>query len=444
MEKTRLLALSWLFGWGVAQALADPAAVEIAPDGAWTWFNDERAIWHDGVLFTGYMMREGDAGVTRYDPETGKATHSVFGTAASREKDDHNNPSLTALPDGRLLAIYSKHNTARSFFQRHSKIASPAEIEDWGPEVEVETPAGNTYANTFLLGERLFNFHRSINFNPTLSLSTDFGESWGEATHFIKVGGGETRPYPRFTSNQKDRIDLIYTDGHPRNHDNSVYHLYFKEDAFRKSDGGVLRGLADLPILHGKVSDPADGEKGSVIYQFDPKLGRGWTWDIELDGDSPVCVYQTQRDEVTGKGWENDRIYYYYARWDGSDWKSTFIAQAGRGLYESEDDYGGGMAIDPEDPRVVYISTNAARPFDLDDRDDVPLAENGRYEIWRGVTEDGGASFKWEAVTSGSKEDNLRPIVPKGHGRETHLLWFAGKYRSYLDYECRVMGVFGD
>jgi hypothetical protein len=45
----------------------------LANDGAWTWFNDPRALFHNGRLYFGYVKR----GTTRpalsvYDPETGQ------------------------------------------------------------------------------------------------------------------------------------------------------------------------------------------------------------------------------------------------------------------------------------------------------------------------------------------------------------------------------------
>ena len=125
-----------------------------------------------------------------------------------------------------------------------------------------------------------------------------------------------------------------------------------------------------------------------------------------------MCVFQVQKDNVTGTGWNHDRIYYYYARWTGTKWQRRFIAHAGRPLYSAEDEYGGGMCIDPEDPRVVYVSTNAANPFATSNIDDVPLRGNERYEIFRGFTDDGGLTFSWTQITNNSSADNLRPIVP--------------------------------
>ena len=432
--------------------LAFGKALPIAPDGAWTWFNDERAVFHQGALFVGYVQSNGDYGVTRYDPATNQSDHMVISTPDSRQRDDHNNPSITALPSGKLLLLYAKHSSSAEFYQRTSLVDQPTTDADWGPERTHQLPARNTYNNTYRLSaenDRIYNFHRSINFNPTLTLSNDLGESWEDTLHFIETGGGGTRPYPRYVSNHTDRIDLIYTDGHPRDVDNSIYHLYFRDGAVFKTDGTALAGFDQLPLDHDA------GQRGTVVYAYSDAPwgpedgpadwlpgGRAWTWDIHYDTeDRPVCVFQVQRDNVTGSGWNHDRSYYYYARWDGTKWEKHRIAHGGRGIYGREDDYGGGMAIDPENPNVVYISSNAAQPFNLGDIDAVPLAADERYELYRGTTSDGGRSFNWETVTVDSSADNLRPIVPENHGYDRAVLWFRGDYQSYTNFDCRVLAI---
>ncbi|MEY4245961.1 MAG: hypothetical protein RLZZ245_3546 [Verrucomicrobiota bacterium] len=427
-------------------------ALAIAPDGAWTWFNDERAIFHRGSLFAGYVLGDGSYGITRYDPATHASHHMVISTAASRQQDDHNNPSITVLPDGRLLALYAKHIANPVFYQRTSLVPLPSTEADWGPEIANPLPANNTYNNTYLLSSeknRIYNFHRCINFNPTITVSDDLGATWKPSVQFISVGSGNVRPYPRYCSNGTDRIDLIYTDGHPRDVNNSVFHMYYNNGAFYKTDGTYIENYANLPLDH------QGGERGSVVYSYSGAAwgngqgpndwipnGRGWTWDVHYGKDGhPVCVFQVQVDNVTGTGWNHDRIYYYYARWTGTEWQRRFIAQAGRGLYSAEDDYGGGMCIDPENPNVVYISSNAASPFNLGNITNVPLRTNERYEIWRGVTQDGGLTFAWEQITVDSPADNLRPIIPEKHGYDRALVWFHGTYTTYTNFTCRVLAI---
>lgn len=422
---------------------------QIAPDGVWTWFNDERAIWHLGKLYTGYVLRNGKVGLSRFDPATLESTHVELSSFTQR--DDHNNPSILSLPDHRLMVVYSEHNGKS--FRRVSSVSEPAGLHDWGNELPTPDGRGISYANTYRLAEeehRLYHFNRDIAWNPTLSVSNDAGSTFQNPVHFIATGAGNIRPYPKYVSNDRNRIDLIYTDGHPRNENNSIYHLYYQDGAFRKTDGTIVENMAGLPLEHDQ------GKRGSEVYTYSASSwgpdegpdnwipsGRAWTWDIQYGAEGhPVCVFQVQRDNVTGSGWNHDRIYYYYARWTGTEWQRRFIAHGGRGIYSAEDDYGGGITIDPDHPNVVYISTNAANPFELSEINQIPLNTNERYEIWRGVTKDGGVSFQWTPVTLDSPVDNLRPFVPSGHGFDRHVIWFRGNYTFYTNFDTEVVGLF--
>ena len=158
---------------------------------------------------------------------------------------------------------------------------------------------------------------------------------------------------------------------------------------------------------------------------------------------APVAVFSVQSDKVEGTNWYNDRIYYYYARWTGTNWQKRFIAQAGRPLYNGEQDYAGGITIDQRDPNAIYLSSNARNPFDLTTLTNVPLRANTRYEIWRGITPDGGLTFAWQPVTTNSAVDNLRPYVPRRNPHPYGLIWFAGTYTSYTSWNTAVLGWFG-
>lgn len=424
-------------------------------DGTWTWFNDERAIvLPGGAWLIGHVRSDGRIAITRFDPADGRASETVLNEECRVLKDDHDNPSLTRLADGRVLALYALHSVEARFYARTSLHADPRTAADWGPERPYATPIRTCYSNTYRLTAEqgaIFNFHRCINFNPTLSISRDEGATWEPAIHVIQTGTGRVRPYPRYCSDGVKRIDLIYTDGHPATTENSIYHLIYEAGAFRGSEGRAIAKLGELPMNHDA------GVRGTPLYTYSNApwqpgqgpddyipAGRGWTWDIHYAKDGkPRAVFQARRGDVMGTGFQGDRIYYYYARWDGARWQKRFIAQAGRPLYVTERDYGGGMALDPEDPNVVYISSNAREPFRLGDLDDVPLNAHDRYELYRGVTRDGGATFRWEPLTRASTQDNLRPIVPERHGRTEALLWFRGRYTKYQDFQTEIVARIG-
>ena len=127
---------------------------------------------------------------------------------------------------------------------------------------------------------------------------------------------------------------------------------------------------------------------------------------------------------------ENKRLLYF--RFDGTAWKTTYLAKAGTKLYADEQDYTGLGALVPDDPTTIYIST----PFDP--RDDT--TKSAKREIWRGTTCDKGATFKWTPVTANSTKDNIRPIVPKWDASHTALLWMQGTYSTAQSYNMAIVG----
>ena len=57
----------------------------------------------------------------------------------------------------------------------------------------------------------------------------DGGRTWISGNVFIDVPSRfRHRPYVKYTSNGADTVHMFYTDGHPRNFDNSTYHIFYK------------------------------------------------------------------------------------------------------------------------------------------------------------------------------------------------------------------------
>ena len=140
-----------------------------------------------------------------------------------------------------------------------------------------------------------------------------------------------------------------------------------------------------------------------------------------------MLVFSEQRD-TSGSDHR-----YHYARWTEGKWSEHEIAYAGSRLYPGEDDYTGNIALDPQDVTRVYMSTNA---------DPVSGRTTPHYEIYRGVTKDGGAQWTWTAITKDSRQDNIRPICPIYKG-VPEVLWLRGKMVTYTNYRFEVVGLAG-
>lgn len=398
----------------------------LAENGAWTWFNDERAVFVGPYLYIGYVDTAGYSSMTAYPLEAG-VDSSRWKLSSFQQVDDHNNPALLHLNDGRTLAAYAHHGS-EPYWNWRFEDEDPERIA-WSSEHRAEPlPRGVTYNNLFQLNRedgRIYNFFRGINYNPTVMASDDGGRTWSDPRHIIRSGEGGTRPYVKYVSDGEARIDLLYTQGHPRREKNDVYHLYYQNSALYESDGTLICRVAESECL------PVPFDAGTRIYDAG-EAGRAWVWDIEYaDGGLPVAAYITARDSTVG----ND-LRYRYARWESDEgaWSEQEIAHAGTHLYDGENHYAGGISIDPNHPSTVYLSADVHPETGN-------ATATGRYQMWRGTTADGGAAWIWERLTDSQSADNLRPFVPRGGGDHHAVLWLRGRYTTYTDFDTDVVGL---
>ena len=410
--------------------------VTVAEDGAWTWYNDERAIFWRGHLFTGYVTTDGTSAVSAYAlPGVSSFSHlKELLLSTWKEVDDHNNPAFLPLNEQDLLAVYARHHTAHEFNSRTIRAHGQGKFSI-GPEQTIAQPGSVTYTNLFRLTreeDRIYNFFRCLNFSPTMVWSDDEGKTWSEPLQVLTWKTdqpGNRRPYVKYASDGKGRIDLFFNDGHPRIvKNNNVYHLYYENGAFHRSDGQLVRTVEELA---GK--GPIKTDQGTRIYDGLSE-GRGWVHDFERGPDGELAgVYINSADGDAGLD-----LRYRYARFDPvtKSWSEREIAFAGPHLYVPENHYAGGICLDPENINIVYLSSS------LDPASGDPN-RTGKYQIYKGMTDDEGETWHFEQLTFDLTRDNLRPFVPRDKldDLETAVLWFRGQYNRYIDYHCEIVGI---
>ena len=446
----------------LATTPALPAPTLLKTNGGWCWFQDERALVVRDTLVFGSVAgttraggTAGDVDVTAVDLHSGR-THSTT-LHPKFQSDDHDTPAFLALPDGRVLATYQSHGSGKGVtgldLMRWRRTVRPHDFTAWTPEQTFPVGAGVSYSNLFRLGAeggRIYNFHRGLGFNPNYLVSTDDGATFTYGGRLLRwprpvgkplatgIDGG--RPYLKYAQAGDDTVHVVATDDHPRAYDNSLYHAFLRSGKLHHSDGRVI---APLSTNQDTTLAPRDL---TVVFQGDADHV-AWMCDVHVDAAGhPRIVFSVQRDGARGRGVRDVQIdgqdhRYYHARWDGATWRVNEIASAGTRLYAGEDDYTGLAALDPQNPAVVYISTNA------DPKTGAPLISTAdqkrHWEIYRGTTTDDGATFTWTPVTQNSTADNLRPIVPiwTAARDRTILLWLRGTYRRYTDYDLDVIAL---
>jgi hypothetical protein len=404
---------------------------KLADDGAWLWFNGQNVIVDGNNIYIGCEDSHGYSVVNQYQLNSADSTNTyrVYPLSTWSKKDDHNYPSLLKLKNGKLLATYSRSPSLKMNYRIAEILNKGTEQQSllWGEEQSAGLQSRMSYNNLISLSKEnscVFNFFTMFNESPSIIKSDSDVTNWSEDFKFMKQGKNDTSPYVKYANNEIDRVDILYTDGHPRKElKNNVYHIYYKDGNFYKSDGSMIRSLKEAR------NNPISTEEGTKIYDGSTK-GPGWVWDIEYNSEhNPVAVYISSADNEVG----ND-LRYHYAEWDDNakHWTEQEIAYAGSHLYVPENHFAGGIAIDPENTNMVYISSNV---------NPVNGGKNltGRYQIYRGTRT--GDNWEWTQLTFNSNIDNLRPIVPQHHGSVVSVVWFRGIYNTSIDFKTEVVGI---
>ncbi len=398
----------------------------VAKDGAWTWYNDERVIFDNSIFYASYVKRDGSVAFTAYSVEKWSSCHAQKEMILStwKESDDHNVASFLPLKNGKILAAYTTHGKTKTAFMR--EITAPRWTEcTLSEERRYSFESGQrgiTYQNLHRLESengRIYNFTRGINYNPTMTFSDDEGKTWSDPIWIIQSGTfSNTRPYVKYISNGKDRIDFVYTDGHPRDvKNNSVYHMYYSKGNFYKSNGELIRSLEEVK------SSPITAKESTLIFDGNTANGRGWTHDTEYNSKGEI--YGAFISSPSGDIGTDMR--YWISTFNGKEWEVEQIAYAGSNLFPSEQHYAGGIALMPDGESVV-LSTN------VNPKSGEPLP-NGKWQLFKG--EKSGKEWNFTQLTFDPVFDHLRPVIVRGE--KNALFWFTGDYHSFQSYHTDVM-----
>jgi len=406
-----------------ALVLSGEDHLSFSDDGAWCWFSDPRAVYHQGNhsrTYSGWVDSKGSIVVGFYDHQNGAIETNVIDSEL--QIDDHNNPSLLFDTEGKLIVFYSLHSSMSPMRLARAKYAES--ITDWEPVQKLaindttESPgASNTYTYTNICqlsreDNLLYLFWRGVDFKPNYSTSSDNGISWelGSILILPERTYSNRRPYLKMSSNHEDIIHFAFTDGHPNKEPtNSIYYAQYKEGKLVKASGEIIKDWTDLPL------DPAESD---VVYDANPTEEKAWIWDVGGNAqDDPVIVYSRFPTDSTH--------VYYYAFWKDGQWNNIKLVNSGKwfpetplGEIEREPNYSGGIILNHHDPSMVYLSREI----------------NGVFEIEQWKTGNQGENWTVTAITANSKFNNVRPFVARSHPPDTPPMVLWMNIRNYVHY----------
>ena len=438
-------------------AVSTPAvapAAELVHRGVWTFFNDQRAIYsaaNDSIYF-GYL----DPGIAqaqaaRYHITKQKVqTCAMVAASPGAGTDDHNNPVVAMLDNGKLIFGETGNCTARTGLLAGSLLLADNVAIDTGGIF-------HQYIHFFQAADTnksLFAFYRfQDGVNPirhSFNVSTDRGATWGSQIHLFQDDGGSTAhpPFFQIFKTAANRCDFLCTQSHPDTSQCDVFHFYMvvaADGSFKlygsddteigsyQADGTKVSGL-DLPMGPASLSGAC---AASLVYDSTGDGRWAWVWDLCLVNGTLMGAYTTFANSAgVIRGFHR----YYICTLSGGSWASSYVADGGsffaaavgHSLYPNADTtqitYSGGICLDPNNASLCYVSQKYGE-------------SDFRLEKWA----KSGGTWAYSADISGNTGlKNFRPHWVDGYPT-TQILYLAGNaaaanggYTSYTTSNCGV------
>lgn len=389
------------------QATAGVRTAAVVTDSAWSWYMDPRVLTTATATYLSSVRNNGDIQLTKVSRGSAELQHVVL--HAKFQADDHNAPSLTELPDGRIAAFWTGHATVPA---RYRITTRPGDLTSFGPTRRL-TGSGleterSTYTTVLQLRGNAYRYHlitrRASDNAWVLTRSKDL-KTWTPAIRLFDHPTRENIPYPKFVTTGWDSIHVAVSDttASPGQR-SSMYHLTLNGGVFRQSDGTVIRSLDEVAGGAGEPPRPIDPREATLVYDGRSADGRARIYDIALEGNVPTLVLTTG-DAAT------DTWTYKWFRHLGGEWTA-------RTLDRSPGPQPSGITLRHDDPGRVFLSRG---PAGVESR-----------EITEMTSPDDGSTWQTRPVSSGSTQGNRTPATPWGaQDGPVSVAWLSGPYTHF-------------
>lgn len=425
------------------------AATIPTSNGIWTWFNEPVAAYDStsNSTLAGWVDSAGKVWMGQY-----WHAYQYYAVIPLRggnvlQVDDHVNPAVLPLVNGKFLAAYSVHNGAS-----YAAITNTAgDIR--GRMTETALADGSTYVDAYAhlcqttdSSNTIWWFFRRGSANPRpvcfrVNQSGGTGGSWtanASCVNLFRYNGSTNRPYFRIYQSGR-RIDFAITDGQPSEvSTNSLYHFYMSVSAdgtqfsLYKSDDTLIDTWA-ISGGTGTVNSltlPLNITDNRFTQVFSGATNKCWVWDIKSVNSSLQILYTTYSTTTN----TDDTHKYRRATLSGGSWSSEDICYAGdssspgtvgrvpQWIYPDsattgEINYSPGICLDPNTTDRVYIGKKYA------DGD-------SRISQW----DKSGGTWSLTSTLASNSKINARPFAVYGRAQTQILWWTANPYTTYASW----------
>lgn len=402
-------------------------------DARWIWFTNPRAVRHVGDrdrTYFGYLGGPTGRDIVAAAYDHDEASLSRITLDAEFSADDHTNPSIFVRENGIILVFWARHNGDALHYARSTAPEDITSLERLGSIDGTSLTYPNPVRSPFG-DDAIYLFYRDrvhtrdatddrwgYQGDGCLYVRTtkDGGQTWSEETLLAIPPDGHYSLYC-VPAVGDEAIHLFFTDAE-RGGDapkwNVMYAKYSEDGAFYTATDDYLAGLDTFPL------EKHDFE---VVYDSSARGNHyAWLWDAAVDdAGRPVVAYATFPSTLAHE--------YRWARHDGDEWTDTHLVDAGRYIPRRpiELHYSGGLALDRDDPTVVYGC----------------VSRGDNCVLRRFETETGGRTWSETTVANRSNGVAIRPVVPRNASPELPVLWLCGSYKHMNTSQTVLRGLPG-
>lgn len=355
------------------------------------------------------------------------------------ELDDHSFPALMVLNEGLVLVAATGHHETGDLWLYLVKV-KPGNLKILKKtRVNLPDPCTYVYLIDDGLDEKLL-VTRSTDFNlvglrvdsQTLKSSEPFKLfPWEVGPHDPFFSGRDgNRPYLVCRPSPIGGSVFALTNDHPRAYRNGVFAGFFRDGMIHDLDGNVVHA----------IGSKEDWSPFTVLTEL---LAPGqafvpWIHDIAQEPGGRVILALSGREKTSdeflaGQDQTRDGYRYLIGAYDHGLWRELTSLPAGKSLYGDEEDYTGGISLNPLNPLHFVFSSSAIKEEEPTD------SGVARWELWEGFVSETGAHLRL------LKSPPLGSCVLRPHfsvaspNFDTHFLtYMEGEYRSYKDFDTTI------
>ena len=410
--------------------------IELSDDGSWGYAG-RFAYVVNNTLFFSYHDQEGGTWIASYDYDSGDiARNKVW----EGQNDLHSANPMLIRPDGRIQVFldrgeYNETNISWKVSDEPYSVESFGDLQESKLEGDivqgrqfypmVHEASGEVYL--------MINALRDNDLRETVMWkSSDGGDTWTEYNSLWGLGKGlaGNRCYTRaYIEGDNIHIATLRVGwgeplaGNQIGMSEGIYYTRYNviEEAFFHANGSRSFGITDTPVYETKYFDEIwhwsrDGNEQQRAL---------WS-DIIADRNGvPYIAFAVQESVPQGESALHEG--YRATPDEHGKWNFHRVATLARGWDNKPERKNYAIAIDPEDPEIVFVARSTSKEEDLS-------------QVQRLVTADGGIT--WQTSDILSDEGRLTTVViPRlldRSERKFDVLWLEGRLEGWQDYETKV------